>query len=201
MLIIPEKRAIIILPPRTGSSTIHNAVREACPFSFMLYRHAERDAIPPGFEDFHVFGFVREPLARMWSLYKFLCILDPLTSATWAQEEVMRLLESVQGKTFEEWLLTNEEPFLPAGTGHPGLYQLHYKPETHKSQYEYLRPDLGTAVLPYSHLGEWLRHHQLPELHENKTTDTLKMPAMTPAIAKHLEQFMEWELAMNLEVI
>lgn len=201
MLVIPDKSTIFILPPRTGSSTLVNSIMQAIPHSFLLYRHAEADAIPPGYETFQVMGFVRHPLARMWSLYKFLCCLDPLRSERWAQNEVMRLLESVQGKTFEEWVLTNEEPFLPENSGHPGLYQKHYQPETHKSQAVYLRPDLGTVILPFAQLGSWMENQGLPALHENNTTSKLPMPEMTKALNEHFNRCMEWELAMSLECV
>lgn len=200
MLFVPEKNVIFILPPRTGSTSIHNAVREAYPHSFLLYRHAERDAIPPGFEDMKVIGFVRHPLARMWSLYKFLCQLDPLTSAAWAQEEVMRLLESVQGKTFEDWLLHNEELFLPEHSGHPGLYQRHYMPETTKSQWHYLRPDLGTTIFHFTDLPGLMEEFGLPVMHLNKTTQRVKLPPLTKTIQKHLEAFHGWELELGLEL-
>lgn len=201
MLIIPERNAIFILPPRTGSTSLHYAIRDVYPLSMLLYRHAERDAVPPGFESFKVFGFVRHPLARMWSLYKFLCQLDPLKSADWAQGQVMTLLESVQGKTFETWLLQNEELFLPAASGHPGLYQRHYMPETAKSQWLYLRPDLGTEILPFSDLTNWMEHMGLPPRHLNQTTKRVAFPALTKNVRKHLEAHMSWELDMNLELV
>lgn len=201
MLIVPEHNIIFIFPPRTGSTSLLNAIREVCPLSMLLYRHAERDAVPPGFESFRVAGFVRHPLTRMWSLYKFLCQLDPLTSATWAQEEVMRLLESVQGKTFEDWLLHNEELFLPPLTGHPGLFQRHYMPETTKSQWHYLRPDMGTDILLFSDLHNWMEAIGLPPMRLNKTTARLTMPELSKNVRNHLETHMSWELEMNLELI
>lgn len=201
MLIIPEHNTILIFPPRTGSTTLHHAIRAAYPLSFLLYRHAERDAIPPGFEGFRVAGFVRHPLARMWSLYKFLCQLDPAGSASWAQASVMTLLESVQGKTFEDWLLHNEELFLPMLSGHPGLYQRHYMPETAKSQWLYLRPDLGTDILNFADLPGWMESMGLSPLHSNKTTKRLALPALSKNVLKHLEAHMSWELELNLELV
>lgn len=200
MLIVPEKKAILIFPPRTGSSTLHNAILQACPTSFMLYRHAERDCIPPGYESYQVFGFVRHPLARMWSLYKFLCGLDPLASATWAQEEVMRLLESVQHRTFEDWLLFNREPFLPADSGHPGLYQKHHMPETMKSQAWYLRPDLGTEIILFQRLPDWMETHGLPPLHLNASAHR-PIPPVSDKVELHLVAHMGWELGLGLDLV
>lgn len=200
MLIVPEKKAILIFPPRTGSSTLHNAILQACPTSFMLYRHAEAEAIPPGYESYQVFGFVRHPLARMWSLYKFLCGLDPLASAAWAREEVMRLLESVQNTTFEDWLLYNREPFLPTGTGHPGLYQVYTGSETERSQWSYLRPDTGTTVIPFQFLASWMEDHQLPPLHLNASARR-PIPPVSDKVELHIAAHMGWELGLGLDVV
>lgn len=200
MLVIPEHQTIVILPPRTGSSSIHEAVAAVSPGAFMLYRHAEADAIPPGYDGYRVTGFVRHPLARMWSLYKFCATLDPRTSATWAQEEVLRLAESVQGRNFDDWLLNNVELFLPAHTGHPGLYQTHYMPETRKSQHFYLRPDLGTEIVPFSELAHWMESCGLPVVHTNDSP-RLPIPPNSPAIELHLAKYMSWELSLGLEVL
>lgn len=199
MLIIPEHKTILILPPRTGSSTLHTAVAACCPRAFMLYRHAEACAIPPGYESYRVTGFVRHPLARMWSLYKFCAILDPRTSPTWTRDEVLRIAESVQGRTFEDWLLNNTELFLPQGHPHPQLYQNLYIPETRKSQALYLRPDLGTEIVPFSELDVWLDFVGLPAMHENASPPR-PIPPTTPAIEKHLAAYMGWELSLGLEV-
>lgn len=200
MLVIPEHKTILILPPRTGSSTIHNAVRDCCPGSFMLYRHAEADAIPPGYESFRVTGFVRHPLARMWSLYKFCAMLDARNSPSWIQADVLRVVESIQRfKGFEDWLLNCNENLLPSGHPHPQLYQLHPMPENRKSQFVYLRPDLGTEVIPFSELGAWLERVGLPVLHKN-ISPARRLPPLTPAIEAHLDKHMGWELSLGLEV-
>jgi hypothetical protein len=200
MLVIPEHKTILILPPRTGSSTLHNAVAACCPRAFMLYRHAEVDAIPPGYEGYRVTGFVRHPLARMWSLYKYCATLDARHSASWVQADVLRVVESVQQfKGFEDWLLNCTEHLLPSGNPHPQLYQLHRIPENRKSQAIYLRPDLGTEIVPFSDLDEWMDFVGLPALHKNASPPR-PIPPTTPAIEKHLAAYMGWELSLGLEV-
>lgn len=196
MLILPEKSAIFIFPPRTGSTSIKHAIMEAMP-SMLLYRHAERDAVPPGYGGYQVFGVVRHPLDRMWSLYKWIAALDATKSAKWAQGEVVRLQESILNRTFSDWLVNNEEPFLPEGSGHPGMFQLHYKPETRKSQFEYLRPDLGTTLIPFHILPAWMEEHGVKFPHDNRSVPR-PCPDMTPAMQKHLETYCEWELALGL---
>lgn len=199
MLVIPEHQSIIIMPPRTGSSTIHAAVSAVSPSAFMLYRHAEADAIPEGYQGFRVTGFVRHPLARMWSLFKFCATLDPRSCPRWTQEEVLRIAESVQGRTFENWLVNNTELFLPQGHPNPQLFQMWYLPETRKSQFVYLRPDLGTEVLPFSELDAWLDHVGLPAMHENQSPPR-PLPPLTPAIEEHLERYFPWEMRLGLSL-
>lgn len=201
MLIVPEKRTIFILPPRTGSSSLHAAVQEQYPQAFMLYRHAERTAIPPGYEGYRVMGFVRHPLARMWSLYKFLCCLDPATSARWVQNELVEAVEHVQKfKGFEDWMVNNQRLFLPANTGHPGLYQKHYIPENWKSQGLYLAPELGTEVLFFPDLAKWFDAWGLPPMRVNETQNSVP-PRIGREASEHLEQWMRWEIELDLECV
>lgn len=201
MLIIPEAQAIFICPPRTGSSTLRDAVRERFPSSFLLYRHAERDAIPAGFESYKVLGFVRHPVIRMWSLYKFLCQLDPATTANWVREEVLEQVENVQKfKGFEDWLCNNERLFLPRDSAHPGLFQRHYVPENCKSQHDYLRPDLGTEVLPFADLRGWLEHWGMADIHRNASHGALK-PTIGREAMEHIMLYAAWELGLDLETV
>lgn len=202
MLVIPERETIFILPPRTGSSSLHNAVREQYPLAFILYRHAEREAIPTGYERYRVAGFVRHPLARMWSLYKFLCCLDPAKlGGHWAQEEVLLHVESIQRfKGFEHWLCNNERMFLPANTGNPQLYQRFYIPETRKSQKLYLCPELGTEILHFPDYAGWQEHMGLRPLRNNATRRD-KPPAIGREAQDHLEHFMAWENELGLECV
>jgi hypothetical protein len=74
-------------------------------------------------------------------------------------------------------------------------------PETIKSQWHYLRPDLGTEILRFSDLAGWMQHMGLPAHHYNKTTARLAMPAMSKNITKHLEAHMSWELEMGLQLV
>lgn len=200
MLVIPEHNVILILPPRTGSTSLVKAVRDKNPNAFLIYRHAEADAVPPGYEKMRVMGFVRHPLARMWSLFKFFSMLDVMASAKWAQGDVLRLGESVQGRSFEDWLLHNEELFLPEGTGNAGLYQKHYIPETRKSQEVYLRPDLGTEVLNFSALPVWMERWGLDITYVNHSPKT-PMPAVSGAVELHLAEYMGWEYQLGLEIL
>lgn len=202
MLVIPERETIFVLPPRTGTSSLHTAVREQYPLSFMLYRHAERGALPPGYERYRVAGFVRHPVARMWSLYKFLCCLDPAKlSGHWAQEEVLATVENVQTfKGFEDWLCNNQRLFLPEGTGNPQLYQSAYMPETRKSQAIYLRPDLGTEILHFPDYAGWQAHMGLPPLRNNGTRKD-KPPVIGREAQEHIEHFMSWENELGLEIV
>lgn len=202
MLIVPERETILILPPRTGTSSLHTAVCEEYPHAFMLYRHAERNAIPPGYERYRVAGFVRHPLARMWSLYKFICCLDPANlGGHWAQDELIEAVENVQSfKGFEDWLCNNERLFVPKDKGEPQLYQFAYIPETKKSQRMYLRPDMGTEILHFPDFNGWLAHMGLPHLHNNGTVKS-DPPVIGREAWQHIEHFMKWEHELGLECV
>lgn len=50
MIIIPEINTVVILVPRTGTSTLRRAIAEIYPMSMMIYRHMEADGIPIGYD-------------------------------------------------------------------------------------------------------------------------------------------------------
>jgi hypothetical protein len=141
----------------------------------------------------------------MWSLFKFCATLDPRTSRRWTQEEVLRVAESVQGRTFEDWLLNNTGVVHSARalSKPPGFIQRWYVPETTKVQFLYLRPDLGTEVLPFSDLDGWLDHVGLPAMHENQSHAAPRCLPLTSAIEEHLERYfhMGCELGLSLDEV
>jgi hypothetical protein len=67
-----REEARCILTPRTGTRALKRAIAERYPQSFMLYRHMEADGVPQGYDRWPKIGVVREPVARLWSLYKYL---------------------------------------------------------------------------------------------------------------------------------
>lgn len=147
MIIIPEIETVVILVPRTGSGALRRAVAAKYPKSMLVYRHMEADGIPLGYDRWPRVGVVRNPLDRLWSLYKFLRNFGGNHDPAF----ILAMHASV-ARPFDDWLLNNEivftSPYDRAGLGRywPGYSVRHPIPENRKSQFVYLRPDLGTEI-------------------------------------------------------
>ena len=203
MLIVPELSAIFIFPPRTGSDTLLVELMRKFPNAFLPYRHAEADCVPAGYENWRKIGFVRHPLARLWSLYKYCAILaDREDVVDQLKPDVDRVAKSVQGIEFEDWVRNNTSLFLPADSPYPILYQRHHVPETRKSQEIYLRPDLGTVVLRFQDLPEHMAAWGLDATRKNGATPPVPCPKPSKALQKHMKKYFAWDMAFpDLEVL
>ena len=71
---------------------------------------------------------------------------------------------------------------------------LHALPENCKSQYVYLRPDLGTDIYSYHGLGI-LGHALDISLQQENTTDDQPVPALSGAAQLHIAKFLSWDLS------
>ena len=71
MILIPEIETIVILVPRTGSGSLKRAILKTYSKAHVLYRHMEADGVPHGYDRWRRVGVARNPLDRLWSLYKF----------------------------------------------------------------------------------------------------------------------------------
>jgi hypothetical protein len=159
MLLIPEIETVFIRVPRTASSSLKKAIIARYPATLEVYHHMEADGVPHGYDRWRRIGVVRNPVARLHSLYRFLSAIErkPHHVSGWDT----RMLRSVQGISFSRWLADNETVFTspyssaiygPVGNSpafHPVYAVLHPLPENRKSQFLYLRPDLGTTVYRY----------------------------------------------------
>lgn len=193
MIIIPEIETVMILVPRTGSGSLRRAIAKRYPKSMLIYRHMEADGLPLGYDQWKKVGVLREPVARLWSLYKFLRNFggdhDP------AYVQAMR--ESVS-MGFSEWLVSNRVPFTTpydsAGHGRfwPQYTVRHPLPENRKSQFMYLRPDLGTKIVPFNKLGNLAAHLDLDLDHQNRTTED-GAPDLSPLAQEHVERWFRWD--------
>lgn len=190
MLIIPELQTVLILVPRTGSGALRRAVKDRYPESMLLYRHMEADGVPAGYDRWRRVGVFRHPIDRMRSLYRYMSvILDN------DQDYIQGLRKSVEGKSFSDWLVTNQtlfsyptphnnEEFLPIYS------QRNLLPENRKSQFMYLRPDLGTEIVHYKNLGllEKMLDINLGSRVVNRTNRALDLP-MTPEADLHMATY------------
>lgn len=202
MLIIPEIETVVILPPRTGTGSLYRAVLAAYPLAFMPYRHMEADGVPFGYDRWRRIGVLRHPMSRLLSLFKYLQSFGDDHQAHGHFESYYRSRkESVEGKTFAQWVLTNELPFSvhvdDRGTVRPLFMQNHMMAENRKSQFYYLRPDLGVEIVPYTPDGSAIsRELGITVGHTNNVTGGGGNPdhRIAEKIQDHLELFHGWDL-------
>ncbi|WP_245278351.1 hypothetical protein [Ensifer aridi] len=193
---MPELETVIILVPRTGSGSLRRAIADKYPRSTLIYRHMEADGVPAGYDRWRKVGVVRHPIARLWSLYKFLRSFDGDHDAAY----IAAMRESVS-MSFSDWIVNNRVPFTTpydsVGLGRfwPQYTVRHPLPENRKSQFMYLRPDLGTEILQFSNMeaieervGVYLaRHH-------NKTQDE-PLPEISGEALAHCYKFFRWDFS------
>lgn len=193
MILIPEIETVVILVPRTGTGSLRRAVAERYPRSIMLYRHMEADGVPHGYDRWRKVGVVRHPTERLWSLYKFLRDFDGNHDPAYIDS--MRL--SVR-MPFSEWLVSNQTPFTTpydsAGLGRffPGYTVRHALPENRKSQFMYLRPDLGTKIYQFTAL-DVLGDALDIRLERHNWTIGNEPPELTTQAAAHMRRWFSWD--------
>lgn len=199
MILVPEIETVVILVPRTGSGSLKLALLHQYPQAMAIYRHMEADGVPAGYDRWRRVGVVRDPVERLWSLYKFLQRFDgPYPEAYIAAQRA-----SV-ARSFSEWLVENREVFTcpyDSGGGSrfwPRYAVRHALPETRKSQFLYLRPDLGTEVWAYGDLPELWSSLGVADaqavLDKNRSADAGETPALTPAAFEHVQRVFAWDL-------
>ena len=201
MILIPELKTVVILVPRTGSGTIKRAVLAAYPAAMPVYRHMEADGVPAGYDRWAKIGVVREPVARLWSLYKF--CTDNVRNQQFPSYGD-RILKSV-ARPFSDWIVNNEIVFTDPHGSEGGLefypqYNVrHAVPENRKSQFLTLRPDLGTEVYRFDDLDLVARRLALDLrlLKRANTTVQAPMPDLTPEARDHVERFFSWDLSVT----
>jgi hypothetical protein len=202
MILIPDLETILLLVPRTGSGSLKRAVLAKYPNAMLLYRHMEADGVPQGYDRWQKIGVLRNPLDRLWSLFKFLQNFD----GPYHPEYAERQRYSVTGLTFSDWLQQNQtvfsDPYSSAGglESHPGFSVRHPIPETRKSQFYYLRPDLGTAIYHFNELPMLAARLGVTLPHENRSYGYCggnTKPYMTPEAEEHMQRFFEWDFQQD----
>jgi hypothetical protein len=194
MIIIPEIETVVILPPKSGSTSAIKAIKERYLNSFQIYRHMEADGVPFGYDKWSKVGMVRNPIDRLWSLYKYCKNIERI--GFWEFQDKIRKSVSIP---FNEWIINNEIIFTdPNSTRNPKeffpRYAVRYAiPENRKSQYIYLRPDLGTEIFSFEygrHAFEERLGISLPHLN---ITENIVVPQLTEEASKHMIKYHEWD--------
>lgn len=199
MILIPQREIVLVLTPRTGSGSLKRAVMECYPGAIQLYRHMEADGVPHGYDRWQKVGVVRNPIDRLWSLYKFLGNMD----GPYAPEYLAEQRNSVK-MSFPLWITENRVVFTSAfdsgqmGRYYPNYAVRHPMPETLKSQFMYLRPDLGTKVFRYEDMGElavFLGVRDRLEIGERRNATQPRMrPVLTAEAMAHVNRVCRWEI-------
>lgn len=203
MILIPEIKTVVILTPRTGTRALKRAIAATYPASMLIYRHMEADGVPQGYDRWRKVGVVRDPVDRLWSLYKYLKAFGLSFCQEHDEAYTAAQRQSVE-RPFEDWLLHNERvftsPYDSAGLGRffaPYTVR-HPLPENRKSQFVYLRPDLGTEVWPYHRIDELHRWLGVEPGRENGT-DVSAPPALSPSALDYVERWFGWDLLASVQ--
>lgn len=195
MILIPEIETVVLLVPRTASGTLKRAILAAYPKAMMLYRHMEADGVPAGYDRWAKVGVVREPVARLWSLYKF-CKGQGARGLYPAYAE--RLARTV-ARPFSEWIVGNDivftDPYDSTGSLRffPQYDVRHALPENRKSQFLTLRPDLGTEIFRFDQIDVLADRLGLRLAEQHNRTAIEPLPALTPEAEAHVQAFFAWD--------
>ncbi len=193
MIIIPEIETVVILPPKTATTSIIKAVKRRYDNSFQIYRHMEADGIPFGYDHWNKVGVVRNPIERLWSLYWYCKTVERI-----GFEEYQEKLRNSVNCSFEDWILNNEIIFTDPNSSHdpleyfPRYAILHAIPENRKSQYIYLRPDLGTKIFQYNRIGDFEEALDI-SLSKLNTTLKEKIPLLSSEVENYIYKYHKWD--------
>ena len=196
MIIIPELEIVVICTPKTGTTSLLSAVRKKYPKSLFPYRHMEASSVPIEYKDWKKVGVFRSPIERLWSLYKYAAIFQS-DSPKVCKHYITGLNDSVKGLSFNEWIIKNEfcftQPYDAKGKLSKKYLVENVIPENKKSQYLYLRPDLGTEIIHYENLYklEKMLNLSLPRLN---VTSSSKAPLLNDEAMLSLKSCMQWDL-------
>lgn len=202
MIIIPERKLVLILVPRTGSGSLRRAVLARYPQAMQIYRHMEADGVPAGYDRWARWGVVREPVARLWSLYKFLGRRGGAGDTALAHPDHFNAMWATVQRPFEDWLLHNEAVFTSPydsayqGRFFPQFMVRHALPENRKSQFIYLRPDLGTLLWTFADLAEMAAALDVT-LPRHNETDPSAPPALAAEASAYVQRVFGWDAAMT----
>jgi len=105
---------------------------------------------------------------------------------------------------FSEWVLHNQivftSPYDRAGLGRffPRYTNNHPMPENQKSQFVYLRPDLGTKIFKFTELGKIEKELGIKLPHHNKSSGTL-YSGLTEEATEYVRRVFKWDFEIMLE--
>ena len=81
----------------------------------------------------------------------------------------------------------------------PEYTVLHSLPENRKSQFVYLRPDLGTQVVPFNLYMDLCRELRIGVPPVVNSTDYRSPPPISAQAQAHVERFFSWDISVTAE--
>ncbi len=132
MFVIPELRKVVVMPPRSGSTSLRRALAAKYDFGWSPYRHAEVSMlkfvrqIHPAVDDYGIVYILRDPMDRMISLWRYMQSVNRERNSR-APEEWINRVRTDASRPFQDWLLNSTELFNESAA-HPldGSPQSHY---------------------------------------------------------------------------
>ena len=100
---------------------------------------------------------------------------------------------------FSDWLVHNQTVFIsPYDSSGYGEFYPHYTvrhplPENRKSQFHYLRPDLGTTIYPYSRYNDLCRDLDIKPLMAENVTDSTYPIGLSQEADEHMQRWFAWD--------
>ena len=140
MIIVPELQVVVITPPRTASSALKNEICTRWAQAMPLYRHRERDGIPPGYDRWPVVGLMRHPLRRLLSFYYY---MRKIPRSPTTKEGALWIADCANdtNRPFKNWLLESRHAFHTPWTHHPKYDMVRYTASTRRSLRDYYLPE------------------------------------------------------------
>ena len=185
---------MVLRPPRTSSTSLKNAILERYSEAFLLYRHMEANHIPAGYDCWDKIGVIREPIERLWSLYKY--IIDRTNDPEDKHHPEWRELNKIIDLNFSNWILKNDSIFTLAHLSdcvHAKYTTSVPLPENRKSQWHTLRPDLGTIIFKFPATESLEKILDIKMKHKNGTNKD-QVPVISEEAQSHIKKYFKWDL-------
>lgn len=193
MIIIPEIEKIVILTPKVATTSTKEAILKRYKHAMPLYRHMEASGVPLHYEKFQKVGMMMHPMKRLQSIYRFIHSFEDENAEKFNSDFCKLQLETVKKYSFEEWCLYNKVEFV--SNSNPYYSVMYRCPENLKSQWYYLRPDMGTEIFKLDdenerHLFEKTLDIKLKTL--NKTNKKVDV-SYSDDLVKEMKRFHTWD--------
>lgn len=193
MIIIPEIQTVLLQPPRTGTTSVRDAVLGTYPQAFLLYRHMEADGIPFGYKHWRTVTQVRDPLSRLISVYRYM--KDPKVKKRTNLDWIARM-KAASNRPFVDWL---SDPTIFTSSGLPTHSDFRPRdcvtwsyPEQVKSQKMWF---CGGELLRQENIvNDAKRLLDVVIGHTNQSTAPLEEEYITAEVYRHLVEHMSWDI-------